>query len=282
MNAVVKMPGKGIALRLAKAGVGLALINDTLADFVEPLRIADECRRQLQQSVQCGGFEQYLGGENSKPEAKFLDRAKVIHDRLLRNVVVVRDAQRALLQVVVPSWRRDPITHAQATAMLGVLFGTLNKKRADDENSATLLASCADMFNPVNDAIGTATGLWKPIAKHPLVLSIAIKQLIATSVFTPSPAELREALKQASERIRLREAYARQWLELVDRADALVFAFDRAGWDAAYSKLDSKAALYMTEGAELEDSPRLAALEHLCDDTDATEEEGSAMDTDRS
>src|SRR4029453_17324491 len=244
MNAVVKMPGKGIAQRPAKAGAGLALINDTLADFVEPLRIADECRRQLQQGVEHGGFQQYLGGENGKPEAKFLDRAKIIYHRLLRNVVTVTDAHSALLQVVIPSWRRDPITHSQATAMLGVLFGTLSKKRTDDENSAMLLASCADMFNPVNDAIGTVTGLWKPIAKHPLVLAIAIKRLIATSVSPPSPAELREAMKQASERIRSREAYAHEWLALVDQADALVFAFDRAGWDAAYGKLDGKTALY--------------------------------------
>src|SRR4030095_4716992 len=195
-----------------------------------------------------------------------LDRAKIIHDRLLRNVVTVTDAHSALLQVVIPSWRRDPITHSQATAMLGVLFGTLSKKRTDDENSAMLLASCADMFNPVNDAIGTATGLWKPITKHPLVLAIAIKQLIATSVFTPSPAELREAMKHASERISSRKAWTSQWLELINQADAIVFAFDRAGWDAAYAKVDGKTALYMSGTAELEDSPRLAALEALSDD----------------
>src|SRR4029434_5360158 len=100
--------------------------------------------------------------------------------------------------------------------------------------------------------------------------------LLPRGVSPPAPAELREAMKQASERIRSREAYAHEWLALVDQADALVFAFDRAGWDAAYGKLDGKTALYMTGTAELEDSPRLAALEAL---SDATEEEGSAMDT---
>ena len=159
MDMLIEMPGKkGLARRSAAKGAALGLINDTLTHYAEPLRIADECRRQLQQGVDYG-FHQYLGGEL---EAKFLERAKIIHRRLLRDVAVVEGAHGQLLKVLIPPWR-FPLTHAQASAMLGVLFGTLSKKRADDENSATLLASCADLFNPTNDIIGTSGSRYRSI-----------------------------------------------------------------------------------------------------------------------
>jgi hypothetical protein len=268
MGALIEMTGKGVARRPVAKGTGLTLINDTLADFVEPLRIADECRRQLQQGIEQGGFYSYLGCERGL-EAKFLDRAKIIHGRLLRNIAQVQAAYSALLQVVIPPWR-NPLTHAQATAMLGVLFGTLSKTKADDENSAMLLASCADLFNPTNDIIGTTTGLWKPISKHPLVLALAIKQLIATSVFKPSPSELRDAMKLALSKLDALGGYSGQWLELLTKADEIIFAFDRPAWDAAYAEVNSKIPLAMQaqlfDEESYEDSeatPRWQALDDL-------------------
>jgi hypothetical protein len=261
MDTLMKMPGKGLARTAVKAA-GSTLINDTLAHHAEPLRIADECRRQLQQ-----GVDTYLGGERGELEAKFLDRAKVIHSRLLRDVAMVDAAHSQLLSVLIPPFR-FPLTHVQATAMLGVLFGTLSKKRADDENSAMLLASCADLFNPVSDAVGIATGLWKPAPKHPLALAIAIKQLIATSVFSPSPSELREAMKLAQGKVDVLASYAGQWLQLLERADAIVFEFDRPTWDAAYANVDSKVPLALH--GQL--SPRWRALNELWEAKHAAEE----------
>ena len=71
-----------------------------------------------------------------------------------------------------------------------------------------MLAACCDMFSPMNDIIGEGMGLWKPICKHPVVLALAIKKLIATSVFTPSPSELREAMATVTHRIAVRA----EWL----------------------------------------------------------------------
>jgi hypothetical protein len=254
MDALIEMPGKGVARRSVAKGAGLTLINDTLSDFAERLRIADECRRQLQQG------DTYLGGEH-EPEAKFLDRAKIIHGHLLRNIAEVDATNAALLDVLIPPWR-SPLTHAQATAMLGVLFGTLSKKRADDENSAMLLAACADLFNPINDTIGAETGLWEPVSKHPLVLAIAIKKLIATSVFTPSPSELREAMKLATRKLDSLASYTCEWLDLLQKADAILFEFDRDSWNVAYANVGSKIALAISDRA-IENDDRMTVLNKL-------------------
>jgi hypothetical protein len=142
-----------------------------------------------------------------------------------------------------------------------------------------LLASCADLFNPVSDAVGIATGLWKPAPKHPLALAIAIKQLIATSVFSPSPSELREAMKLAQGKVDVLASYAGQWLQLLERADAIVFEFDRPTWDAAYANVDSKVPLALhgqlietDDGPEFPLSPRWRALNELWEAKHAAEE----------
>jgi hypothetical protein len=142
-------------------------------------------------------------------------------------------AYRQLSDVVLEE-PNEPISHAAAVAMLSTLFGALSRRKADDENSATLLAATADLFNPLNDAIGRSTGLWKPVSKHPIVLALAVKHLIATSVFSPSPSELRAAMRLVVDKLSTLAGSAQQFVELVEHADAIAFEFDRGSWDAMH------------------------------------------------
>jgi hypothetical protein len=73
---------------------------------------------------------------------------------------------------------------------------------------------------------------------------------MAEKTFEPSEAELREALAKVKQRLLAHEHYVDQWLNKVDRADGIVFAFDRPAWDAAYARIDSKVPLLMREHAE--------------------------------
>jgi hypothetical protein len=108
-----------------------------------------------------------------------------------------------------------------------------------------MLAACCDMFSPMNDIIGEGMGLWKPICKHPIVLALAIKKLIATSVFTPSPSELREAMAKVKSRIDVHAAWLGDFLSWVGKADRLLFEFDRPAWEAAYAGVHSNVAAAM-------------------------------------
>jgi hypothetical protein len=136
------------------------------------------------------------------------------------------------------------VSQPVAIKMLSVLFGALSKRKADasDENAAMLLAATADMFDPVSRSIGATTGLWKSIPAHPVVLALAIKQMLAKQVFQPAPAEVLEAMERARERIGYLMGWTLQALQLACRADAIVFEFDRPAWDATYTGIGSEVA----------------------------------------
>jgi hypothetical protein len=64
--------------------------------------------------------------------------------------------------------------------------------------------------------------------------------------------------------------YSGQWLELLTKADEIIFAFDRPAWDAAYAEVNSKIPLVMQaqlfDEESYEDSeatPRWQALDDL-------------------
>jgi hypothetical protein len=125
------------------------------------------------------------------------------------------------------------------------LFATLSKRKVDDDNAAMLLASCADLFNPMNDTIGSPSRLWKPVSKHPVVLALAVKRLIATSKFMPAPSELRDTMELVVEKLSSLGACTQMFIEAVEKADAIVFAFDRPAWNASYARVSSQVPLAM-------------------------------------
>lgn len=242
---IIEAPGKGLARRSPKKGAkGLALINATVADIAQPLTIADQCRSP--------GIDTYLADDVADGDftvscidrASLLKQAKRVRTHLLRDLADVKAAHNSLFRVTFAS---EKVSYEIAVGMLSALYGALSKKKSDDENSGALMEASADLFNPVTDVVGRASGLWKPVSKHPAILALAIKRLLATQVFTPSPSELIEAMKHVEDRLGCLEHYANQWLESLYRADDIVFTFDRPAWEAAYANVSSKIVRMMQE-----------------------------------
>jgi hypothetical protein len=201
-------------------------------------------------------------------DARFVGSAKIAL-RYLSHVPRADWAYRILLDVQLPK-PGDELSFEAAGAMLSVLFGALGKRKADaaDENPAIMLAACCDMFDPVNDMIGEGMGLWKPICKHPVVLALAVKTLVATSVFTPSPSELREAMQKVKRRIDAHASWLGDFLSWMEKADRLLFEFYRPPWEVAYARVHSSEARAMLNpmegpGEDVPASPRWQALEAI-------------------
>jgi hypothetical protein len=233
MTGIVKRPGTGLARPTS------TLISDTMAEFVGPLQVIEKFRQEWCRSGRNIGA--VCLGEGDIEPLRFIDEAKRIHSRWLRHFAAIRAAYGALFEVLVLPNRQ--IDHPTALRMLTVLFSALGKRKTDDENAALLLAS-ADMFSTLDESIGGLTGLWKPIDRHPLILAIAIKQLIATAVFT-SAAELREAMAKVRKTLET-HAWAMKYLGgIIERADRIVFAGDRAAWRAAYADIDAEVVALM-------------------------------------
>jgi hypothetical protein len=162
---------------------------------------------------------------------------------MLERVADADAAHEALSEVLSPSWRQEPITQASALRMLSVLVGTLTKRKADDEHMATKPAACADLFNPATRAVGDATGLWSSVSDHPAILALAVKRLIFTSIFEPTPSELHEAMKLAHGKIASLAGWTERWLAALDRSDHVVFLFDREGWEEAHARMNIRVVL---------------------------------------
>jgi hypothetical protein len=239
VKAVVVMPPSGALVRpKAKqtAVAGLALINQVLdANTVEAMVDADRFCREVQQAA-------HLGEGAIRPG--FLDRAKPLHKLWLPNFARAESCSSALFQLVcMPPL--VPLTQAAASQMLHYLFAAMGRRRGDE--AAAKLLACADIFSPASNAIGTALGLWAAAPTHPAFLAIAIRQLMAAKVFEPSESELREALAAVERKLSTLAAVVDQWLARAERADEIVFEYDRRAWTAAYAAMNSKVALAMRD-----------------------------------
>jgi hypothetical protein len=243
VNDLIKAPRTDVAVPSSSA-----LVSQSLGDYAESMRVANQCRQQLKEA------DFGLGT---------IDHAKRTHRAMLPHVAAVDAAYSDLIEMTC-SDPYDPITCEMAVAMLQVLFGALSKRKADAEN-AIKLAACADMFSPLNDVIGTATRSWKPLPKHPAVLAIAIKDLINTQIYSPEPVELRAAMTRARHRLVSLKLDAKRWLEIAEKADEIVFEQDRTAWDAAYALLDSRVPTAMLAMRDWRPSPpcRCDALEKI-------------------
>jgi hypothetical protein len=260
MNTLIEiMPGKGLARQKSKDG--LALINHTLADISTIMAVSDRCATQMTQAPNSCS---YLGAADEM-DARFLHRAKIVVQGYLCQYVSASSAYRQFLGIVMPS-RAAEIPQPAAVKMLSVLYGALSKKKADDENAAMLMMACADMFGSMNDIIGASTHMWQPINRHPIVLALTIKRMLAREKWAPAPSELREEMILVRSRIGASAGRIEQWLSWIEKADVMVFTFDRAAWDGVYASLDTGTVVAMRDScaiSEDEDSPRLQALDDL-------------------
>jgi hypothetical protein len=261
MNEIIKFPGAGLAVRASKKQ-GTALITATLDGLHHPLRIASECRDAFRYNEL-----KHLNDNNDLSRWQ-LSSAKSNHERMLPRAGLVRAARAALWRILLPP--TQTITRIDAIMMLMVLFGTLGKKK--DADTTTLLAACVEMLDPDSDSIGEATGLWRPVSPHPVVVALAIKRLINTAVFT-SPSELRDAMHESRRTLVNLEQYTDRWMALLHKADRIVFEHDRAAWLEAYADVGADVVTTMMdsdESADVDDngddipaSPRWVALEAM-------------------
>ena len=175
-------------------------------------------------------------------DLRYLGGAKSIHASWLRCYAQIEATQWALWEMLSSPERVDEAT---AMRMVSVLFAVLAKKKSEDEN-AMLLGATVDMLSPRDASVSMLMGVWEPINAHPFVLAVAIKKLIATAKFT-SASELRDAMKEVCRTIG-NSAWAMEYIgNMIWRADAIVFAGDRAAWNANYAKVDSRVARAMLD-----------------------------------
>jgi hypothetical protein len=247
------MTGKVPALPAAKAAA-LAPLNEALGSVPRAMSVANTCRRLMEHALPIEHAARHVG------------RAKAVLEHLPHVPGAVL-AHSCLLDVQITGPGHE-VTFDAAGAMLSVLFGALSKRKAD-ENAAMLMAACADMFDPLNRELGEVTGLWAPVCNHPAVLAIAIKTMLAKSVFTPSPSELRETMAEVKGRIDVHAYWLGEFLSWIETADGIVFEFDRPAWDLVYATLDGGAAHAMRNwlgegpGDDEPATPRWQALDAI-------------------
>jgi hypothetical protein len=230
---------------------GLALTRDQLSDeVVQHFIAADDCSNTL-------GRWHWLSCISVTAPADEVERAKMYYRSALPRAVQADDAADFLGQLRDPY---EPITRAQASAMLHALFASMGKRR-DDEAAMAKLSACADVFTPEANALGRALKLWAPVPMHPVTLALAIKQLRATKTFEPSEAELREALDKVAKESRRLERAADEWLQRLRATDAVMFKTDPDGWRGAHA--DNDAILVMSDDG---DDAYLEAIEAMWDE----------------
>jgi hypothetical protein len=140
-------------------------------------------------------------------------------------------AARQRLSRIVHPW--EPIDPASAMAIFSLLFGALAKRKSEDENSRALLLATAQMFDPQHVRLGNFTGLWKPPPSHPVVVALAVMELLAKAVFVV-PSEVRQACERAHEKLRLASMDLWRWLERFAANEATLLLKSPDDWRQAY------------------------------------------------
>src|SRR5262245_60395573 len=198
-SKIVAIPRRRGALQQAqtkKPSAGLALVNRALDDtIVNALVDAESFRAEMHRNHD---GPPYLGEQDVSASGRFVERATPWMRHCLSKFARACDVSRLLADM---TWMRPSalLTQADAIEMLRYLFGAMGKRRGDD--AAAKLIACADIFSPTSNALGRATGLWKPVPLHPTFLALAIKHLMAAKTFEPSESELREALANVKNQV---------------------------------------------------------------------------------
>jgi hypothetical protein len=157
-------------------------------------------------------------------DARLTDWCAEIRARRLGDFAAAVDSRFALDRC----WRA-PLDRPSAVKMVTALlkgFGVNDDKGA--------VAAMMDVLEAEADELGRATKLWTPVEASPAALALASKKLNVTAVYTPRPAELANAVREAAKLLRRAAETCNEFVNMVRKADAVLLAFDYERWREPY------------------------------------------------
>jgi hypothetical protein len=239
MSKTIKSASQSAALRrsaplaLDTATKGLEIIEAPLRAIVPSLETAHSCRRQIKELA--GHYCIFLGDEYGRgpkrPKAASLERAQRVQRTLLLNLPRVAEAAEVFRPII---YEKSPLERELALAMVDFLLEVLGKGKAND--AGALLVACANMFNPAMDDINKQLHSRKAMPRHPVILALAVQEWLQTNKWAPSPQELRSTVREIFRRMHNLHYHVEEWLNLLDRADLIVFVQDRSDWESIHAK----------------------------------------------
>jgi hypothetical protein len=155
-------------------------------------------------------------------DARLADWCAEIRARRLGDFAAAVDSRFALDR----GWRA-PLDRPGAVKMLTALLEGFGVK--DDRGA---VAAMLDVLE--GDELGRATKLWAPIEASPAALALASKKLSVTAVYTPRPAELANAVREAAKLLRRAAETCNEFVNMVRKADAILLAFAYERWREPY------------------------------------------------
>jgi hypothetical protein len=199
-----------------RRGSGLAVITDTIAQHASTFAVAHQCAEW----------------KAALPQVRDVESARIVRATLLPNFQLIEAARRALADMTSRE-PTAPVTESLALKLLGSLYGVLGKRNSDAHDAAALLQASAEMFSESDAALTKVINV-EPLPRHPVVLALGVKKLIATKVFAPAPTEVRKAMIEVRDRIRLLQFDLPALLKMARQAEQIIFRKVRDEWALPY------------------------------------------------
>jgi hypothetical protein len=168
--------------------------------------------------------------------------SKTVHSMLLRSAPAIDAAIEQFGEILNPD-DEALVKPKLAAQMVRTLFGAVVGKKRTDED-AEKLEGCLLLFDPTVNAIGPATGLWRETPRHPVVMALAVLDLIHEQVFSPSSAELTSACRRAHNRLRRQYQHMETIIKRLRCAEEILFDYARDEWASIYAVKENRAALW--------------------------------------
>jgi hypothetical protein len=190
-----------------------------------------------------------LAAENKSLEAsvtpsrtRSIVASKTVHQMLLRYAPAIEEALERLGEITDPD-EEALIKPKLAAQLVHTLFNAVVGKKRTDEDEEKLQA-CLLLFDPTVNDIGPATGLWREVPRHPVVVALAVLDLINKQVFSPAASELASACRRAHNRLSRQYQYMETIIKRLQCAEEILFDYARDEWAAIYAMKENRAALW--------------------------------------
>lgn len=223
---IILPPNTPPARRCGKQPNLVALIQASLRPLDATFRFAGWCEALRRKGTVTGGLYSHYDTDSvaratAGVRLSAIDDAKKVHQILSPVAVQITQAIKQFESIIKPD-PKDEIDPTLAAAMVKGLFNAIVGKKKSEEDQVKQEA-CTAMFNPMIAAIGVATGSWREVPRHPVVLSLAINSMIyKTQVFSPAPLELAQACRREHAQLCKQLGYMQTLIEDLDRAQEIL------------------------------------------------------------